>query len=295
MYATACPLDRELDGDDLIPNFTSNIGRFSGALLELDSKRQVRFVHLSAFEFFTEVRQSDLIRISEDRLAFVEFADSHRLLASICLSYLYLTVYHGPLSGSKRRVADVLEQVKKYPLLNYASEFWSFHVVDYLDHTAGFPANEKDQLLMGLASKFLSDGQAVMTWIEACWMFGRPPCIRYGLEDPSLDFYGIDSLPKGSAQNAPKDFALRSLSRLAIDLRELNTSWAHVLSVEPNEIWEPSISAFTTSQFWNRVSGSTITSFSGIMGDNLTSVCLKSRISPDGKRMAVVRMYFDRG
>ena len=39
------------------------------------------------------------------------------------------------------------------------------------------------------------------------------------------------------------------VSRFASQLSELETLWGHILAVQPNEIWEPSIYAFAQSEF----------------------------------------------
>lgn len=293
--AVVCPLDRAVEKDDSIPDFACNLGRFSGALLELDVSRNVRFVHSSAIVYFTRAYQSGPSSISPERSIHIDYNGSHRLLALISLSYLYFTVNHGPLSGSKRVVADVTQQSRMYPLLDYCSKYWSFHVLDYLDRVSNFPVDVEDLVLIGLASKFMSKPHAVMTWIEACWMFKRPPSIRYGREDPSLQNRGYD-LRHDPAKGVSKELAIAmsSLSMLAKDLSELNKSWAHVLCEEACEIWEPSISAFTTSIFWQRVSGSTVTSFGANLDTHLVSVCVQVGLSSDSSNMAIVRICFNR-
>lgn len=291
--AVVCPLDRAIEEDDAILDFSVSIGQFSGALLELDAKSQVRFLHSSAIEYITGGRQSGSNRTHQERGMLIDYSGGHRILALISLSYLYFTVHHGPLSGVKGVVADVRQQARAYPLLNYCSEYWSFHVLDYLQDLSNFPDSDEDRLLGQLASRFLSKAHAVMTWIEACWMFKRPPTIRYGRDDPSLEYFG-SSADTDSSRLTPKAFAMRNLSRLSKDLLDLNRSWEHILCEEPAEIWEPSISAFTASDFWQRVSGSTITSFTGRLDAEHLSICVKSRISTDGRKMAVVRQYFHR-
>ncbi|KAI0862908.1 hypothetical protein F4860DRAFT_102910 [Xylaria cubensis] len=247
MYAIAMPLDRMVELGDTIPDFAENLGRLSGVLLELDSRRYVQFVHLSALEYTTDSmeRLKDVSRASE---LVIDRASSGRCLASASLSYLYYTVQAGPLSGSRNVVPDVRSEARRLPFLDYAVKSWSGHVLDYLDQAENFPNDMEDEILIQLASKFLSQKASVMTWIEASWMFKRAPQIRNGRSDRSLQKY-IDTSFSAGTHISIIDMAYRSLATLSRDLGKLNSSWDHILVNEPNEIWEPSISAFNTSSF----------------------------------------------
>ncbi|KAI1123005.1 hypothetical protein F5Y10DRAFT_270507 [Nemania abortiva] len=272
MYAVAIPFDRKVELDDTIPNFAENIGRLSGALLELDSRRAVRFVHLSALEYMRESTGkskgvSQAIEIEIDR------ASSYHCLASASLSYLFYTVQAGPLSGSRGVVPNAELQAKRLPFLDYATKSWSRHVLDYLDQAENFPSSRDDEILFQLASNFLSHKECIMTWIEASYLFKRSPQIRDGRFDQLLQ-RDIDTPFSTITHISVLDAAYGSLTELSRDLAKLNSSWSHILMNEPNEIWEPSISAFNPSAFWSRVPG--------------------SKKSPDGKYIATLTLYFDR-
>lgn len=46
--------------------------------------------------------------------------------------------------------------------------------------------------------------------------------------------------------------------QLKLELDKLADSWQDVLQQAPNEIWEPSISAFQGSKFWKSAEGASV-------------------------------------
>jgi hypothetical protein len=291
-HAIAVPMDRAVEPDDLIPDFHRNLGSLSGALMELDSNGFVRFIHLSIVEYLADARRmggsgQDLPpEVATDR------STGHASLACRCLSYLYHTVKGQPLSGSSREVPEYASQVKKHPLLDYATEFWSHHVLECMEAFHSSSAGQMVKTMVQLASNFLSTKGLVTVWIEASWVFKRPPQIRHGPDDPFLK----ESLrmPAHLDSNLAQAWraASSTLRQLSGELAMLNTSWAHVLQNEPNEIWEPSISAFHQSPFWQRIPGARITArFEAESDPNHRSICLKTRLSPDGRYLGLVRLY----
>lgn len=294
-HAIATPTHRPLESDDLIPGFHQNVGPLSGALLELDADGFVRFVHLSVIEYLTDAKLRSHGQPFSSFL--VDKYASQVSLASCCLSYLYHTVKAEPLSGSSRRRPDIQVVIKKYPLLDYVTEYWSHHLLECicsLDSGEPTPPPEATQRLIELASGFLSSGRSILVWVEASWMFKRGPQIRNGPTD--VFFRQVPVKPLGSRHATIYPYgtlgkARATLLDLSRDLSELNSSWAHVLSKEPNEIWEPSISAFNQSRFWERVSGAHIAArFGEDPEPGYRSVCLKTRLSPDGQHLGLVRL-----
>lgn len=290
-YSIAIPMDRSIDSDDLIPNFSQKLGLLSGALLELDQNQCVRFVHLSVIEYLTN--STDLSSGNDASLEItVDMQGSHRSFACRCLSYLHYSVEANPLAGSPRIIPDPEVQVRRYPLLDYASEFWSFHVLQCLEDLTSSPISQDFTLLVGLASKFLSSKRSVMAWIEASWMFKRPPQIRHGLHDAFFQKH-----PQAPAQHDRQlksglETAWTALLQLCRDLSEMKNSWAHILMEEPNEIWEPSVSVFNQSPFWQRISGANIAArFEARPDGDHQSICLKTQLSPDGCRLGLIRLY----
>ncbi|KAI0543529.1 hypothetical protein F4679DRAFT_592790 [Xylaria curta] len=119
-------------------------------------------------------RPKDVSRASE---LVIDRTSSDRCLASASLSYLYYKVQAGPLSGSRNVVPYVRSEARRLPFLDYVVKSWSCHVLGYLDQAENFRNDREDEILIQLASKFLSQKAFVMARIEASWMFKRAPQI----------------------------------------------------------------------------------------------------------------------
>jgi hypothetical protein len=76
------------------------------------------------------------------------------------------------------------------------------------------------------------------------------------------------------------------MERLSSDLETLNASWSHVLKTEPNEIWQPSVSAFQQYDFWMRIARSRLQS---IGQDEKKYEVLCSQVSLDGLLLGIVK------
>ena len=286
----AMPLDRQLEVDDFVPDFRQNIGRISGALMEIGSDMIVRFIHVSFLDYIRDPKRLGRNTTSEGKTINTDETLAHASLAACCLSYLYYTIPHNPLGGSAQTTADPRYHTRKYPFLEYAVEFWSLHLLECIKKTNVADLLIKtDQLdpLIQLLPRFLSNTRAVTVWIEASWMFGHPPRIGEGSEYPRLQWQDTLSTSLGIQESSKLQKAFNILRHLAKDLQSLNRDWEKVLRNTPNEIWEPSISAFTQSPFWLSVTGSNITP----LALEKESICLISRVSKDGYRLGVVRLY----
>lgn len=76
-----------------------------------------------------------------------------------------------------------------------------------------------------------------------------------------------------------------------MDLSQLNEAWAEVLRHSPNEIWEPSISAFMKSKFWEMIPGSEVATLEPNDEDELTDyIVVESRVSADGTEIGVIKV-----
>jgi len=297
MYAIVIPMDRSVQQDDIIPNFAKTLSHMSGALMEIASDNTVRFIHLSVLEYITDPEQDHIGPSGADAGADAKGLAIHRSCACVCLSYLYYTVPAKPLGGSPQITPDRNLQRERYPLLEYASQFWSHHLLFCIRLAIAAPAKFLDDsfVIMDLVSSFISSKRAVTVWIEASWMNNHAPQIGSGPNE-NLLCKGFLS-PVHSRNTKGGDLiakALRHLQRLALDLESLNSSWTAVLKDTPNEIWEPSISAFTRSPFWMSVASSTVSHFVSNERVDGTSACLKSQVSLDGLRMGVVKLRLPR-
>jgi hypothetical protein len=286
----AMPLDRPVEHEDHIPNFSTNLGQISGALMELGNDMTVRFIHVSLFDYLRDTKRSQILQTTGHKLIDTDETLAHAVSAACCLSYLNYTIPHEPLGGSAQTVADPQLHREKYPFLEYAAQFWSAHLLDCMKNSKVLILLSNPELSMPiiqLASRFLSDTRAVTLWIEACWMFGFRPWIGTNAD------VMIGDLPiRFPLKNVPGEDQLKRafdiLRHLASDLELLNRDWGKTLRNAPNEIWEPSISAFTRSSFWLAVAGSTVEQITTEKG----SICLRSRVSSNGQHLGIARLLY---
>ncbi|KAI9775589.1 MAG: hypothetical protein M1839_000989 [Geoglossum umbratile] len=286
----AIPVSGPLEEDSVIPNFEKSLCLMSGALLEVATDQTVQFIHLSVAEYLSGPAEAG--RFSEGLgLQFVP-AFSDRYLAICCLSYLCYTITAEPLSGFSSITPDASDTERRYPALRYVAQYWSHHLSGSLNCSstshAPCPEDGSWQQVIQLAAAFLLDRRRVTVWIEASWLFGNPPNIRLPVEEQrALSRLGMLSPAEGELVSK----AFSHLERWSSDLEILNDSWAHVLKVNPNEIWEPSISTFTRSDFWLTVPGAKLTPIAA--SDNtgsLRSLLICSQVSANGREVGLVRL-----
>jgi len=283
------PVDRSITSEDLIPNLKDSLPLISGALLEVSSDMTVNFIHLSIKEFFIRPSSGALEHLDAHGFDF-QANQSHRYMASSCLSYFCYSVPPVPLSGTASVTPDVTVQDSRFLFLKYASSFWSHHLDCSLRGDA-----EHDQItdescswdhLTSMISKFLYNKSMVTVWIEASWLFGTPPKLIFSASQAEIRKFSLSIPP----QRLPQfQSVLENMRTLSSDLHILNASWRHVLQTEPNEIWQPSISAFQQSDFWTRIPGSNIIPLGQSPEDEYQLGVLCSQVSLDGSRIGIVK------
>ena len=287
-YALAIPPDRKFQPEDLIPQFEENLSRMSGALMETVSDNTVRFIHLSVLEYLLDRSSTHGgLKPLNGRYS-MNPASGYGLHARSCLSYLYYSVEHERLGDSIGTIPDRHIQKNRYPFLEYAARYWSSYLLDFVQMQFQSPGEKKEfsESIVRLATNLISSQKAIMVWIEASYMFeflpeiGNRPDQQQWLRETAV------IVSKG----APQKNAIRYLQRLSEDLQNLNSSWAAVLFSSPNEIWEPSVSAFTKSPFWVSIHGSKISRFQSKDSMKGSSISLKSQVSGNGRLLGVVRL-----
>jgi hypothetical protein len=288
-HALAIPVDRAMLPDDVIPNLSADISRISGALMETAADNTVRFIHLSVQEYLIDLGKSHTesglssTGISMGRLS------GHQAYCCYCLSYFYYTIAHEPLGGSSQIAADKVLQTNRYPFLEYAARYWGSHLLDFmqaLDQSSGEVKDIYFERTVKLASLFLSSPTTVTVWIEASYMLGVIPQI-WSLPHHEQWLKGRTPLVhEPSIQRRTVGY----LQDLAQDLQALNSAWSSVLLESPNEIWEPSVSAFTRSSFWAPIHGSSVSQFRSPQNPDDASTSLKSQVSSDGRLLGIARL-----
>ena len=281
---------------DYIVDFAQSLVLIYGALVETHEDGSVQFIHLSAKEHLTS---KEVLSTSFSPGNFhVDVGTAHLALTNYSLSYLLWDVPASPLSGSSKVAAHDAHLRNIYPLLEYALHWWE-HAVDGFNklNEGIFPHPGLSQLTQ-LLNLFLGRRPVVTLWIEACWTFSVNVHLR-SLED------SIARFRYKAAYSGLK--ALRNLiSKLCDDLDCLDKEWSHILTYEPNEIWELSNNIFRKSQFLIETNSGSISWLArdnsanlegGISNDPLVegtswaeqdslSVVLASQVSGDGSRLA---------
>ncbi|KAH0542496.1 hypothetical protein FGG08_003092 [Glutinoglossum americanum] len=284
----AIPLCGPLEADFVIPNFKKSLGPMSGALLEVSTDQTVRFIHLSVVEYLSGSAGVDEF---SKRLDFgFDPAFSDRYLAICCLSYLCHTIPAEPLSGCAQVTPSPDDQEIRFPILQYITQYWSHHLFSCLsclsEDNTPHSIDGSLQQLTELAAAFLFDKRKVTVWIEASWLFLHPPSIELPVEKlHSLCRFGVLSPSEGKLLSK----AFSHLERWSADLKELNNSWGNILKVTPNEIWEPSISTFTKSDFWLTVPGAKLTPIAA-PSKAKKSILICSEVSSNGREIGLIRL-----
>jgi len=285
--AVGIPLDRASTSHDNIPQLERFIGVMSGALLEIGTNGTVRFAHLSVRDFLTSARSGPSPAKSEFEISPLQV---HLRVAYACLSYLHHTVPSEPLSGSSQVIPDPDHQRKRFPVLEYAVQFWPNHVSKFCMSFLETKLEMNEPQLQEFSRMFVDTihNKAMMSlWIEAAWMFGTPP--SFGTLPELLAFTSKNNpLPKSS-----KDVffaASQYLKDFEAELALLESSWSRVLKDSPNEIWEPSINAFSTARFWKSFGGSKVKPIAQNNVKRRDMVLLQSQVSDTGDRLGVLRV-----
>ncbi|XXH00175.1 hypothetical protein Hte_006517 [Hypoxylon texense] len=289
-HAISLPFDRQQTRRDLIPNIRDSLGPLSGSLIELTRDGKAQFIHVSIREYYVEISSTQNQDATPSRL-FTGEDLANRNIAASCLSYIIYTVPPEPLSGSSQIIPNAQVTKGKHPFLEYSLEGWIKHFSRGLrpprgraESTAGGDVTWTQ--LSHLLNTFLTCEKFTTVWIEASWLYEKPPAV------PKLpDLNSIRSLltDHPEALRLIRD-SYKSLEELSRDLDTLHKSWSHILIKEPNEIWEPSIPAFTKSRFWVSTNKARVIkiSQSQMISEDFIVVC--SQLSQDGMRMGVVKL-----
>ena len=288
-HAVSVPTDRAQTKEDLIPRFEKYLGSLSGSLIELSNDNTVQFIHLSTQEYFTGTRESPEPRAGLKILTYHNSAD--RCIAISCLSYLNYTVPAEPLGGSTHIMPNLAYIRHKYPLLKYSVEYWTKHLVCsltkddfkelYVTEGRSWPQLAK------LVHLFLSEKRKVSMWIEASWLEKRPPSVSKPPEVASLSPNLVKAVGDSFHQLGK---AITDLKQLRIELKTLNKSWSHVLRSEPNEIWEPSVLAFTESHFWLNTTDARVIRLAPLKSNSRKCITLQSQVSVSGIEIGLIRL-----
>jgi hypothetical protein len=271
--------------EDFIQDFEEALLQLCGPLVELRRDKVVRFIHLSVAEYLTcPVDRSAMSSLS------VQLNHAHCSMANMALSYIMNEIPKGPLSGDASKRPDPSILVERYCLLRYVTTFWSKHAFHGWDNLVDKEKSGeitlqkayKDFLL--LLSKVVSDKKLVTVWIETSWMFETPPTVQALTSQLSR----ISGFIQSGAEITLEQL-VEKLKRFSKNLCLLNKQWGQTLAADPNEIWLPSINAFTDCEFWV---GTDAAKFSSLFcPEEGESILIVSQVSSDGKDVGIIKVW----
>jgi len=278
------PIDGPLTTGDVICDLGESIGHIFGGLLEVVAGQFVQFIHVSANEFFTSPATEVPLSSRQSRLQFSP-AEIELGVSLTVMSYLIYTVPARPLSGDMSAKADAENEKRRFPLLDYSTLFWSRHISGALLKSKTIqtdPALRKQgQQLINLLSRFLYNGDRICVWLEASWLFGRPPTMC-PLPEHSLLAMSVDEMDIHQVAN---DYLL-----LCDEIATLIDSWGYILKKEPHEVWGESISMFNKPKLLRRTGQSRLIHLTSPEINYDRSILLASHTSADGTKSASLRL-----
>ncbi|KAF5672847.1 NACHT domain-containing protein [Fusarium circinatum] len=151
--AITTTLSSAVDEYDTIPNFGKALSKMSGALIELDSERKARFVHVSVLEYLTDQSRQDQTLDSVSQLV-KERSLAQRSCASCCLAYLLYSIPAEPLGGGPQVIADRDLQKLRYPFLEYSAQYWDYHFSEFLLNLPSVLSQECDFAIYGITAAY---------------------------------------------------------------------------------------------------------------------------------------------
>jgi hypothetical protein len=294
--ATSFPR-KSTPGPDEIPNLEQTLGSFSGSLLESNPDGTVRFVHSSVKEYLQSAGAMLNMTKAAQEFGIIQ-ASTLLYLARTCIAYIETQIPTGPLSGSSQVTPSKHLIAGKYPFLDYCLKHWQNHVCIFMDlarsRTSCFGQVHRDGTLSDLLvelTTFIHNRKRVTTWIECSWLFDVPPNVAKVAS-------ATDALQSTGGSVTDRSTLLEDLAAnvrlLARDLGDLSSAWGQTLSITPNEIWEPSLSAFTPSKFLVGTQDCKVTRFTVSHGPGLFSTLVQTRSSEDGLEIGVVKLLIPR-
>lgn len=276
--------------DDTIPNFMDAIGPMTGALIEVTKERTVRLIHITVAEYLVSISSevpSDFK--NEDDFDFKP-AIVHRYVAATCLAYMSYTVPLGPYVDRRTSGAEFDTVLKDYPLLTYCSTYWVAHLREFIHNfelsscTGGLRISQE---LGERATSFLSDKSKFTSWTEIFWHLLCPNEVWAMQHFDWKNFPSI--LPDSSIR-----YAASLLHEAYQEHQVLAKTWGDLLEKYPEEIWQPSISAFSNSKLRKSLGQAEVSSIlnkSMILHD---SVVLQTKCSSSGNTIGILQAHYPR-
>lgn len=277
----------------IMRNLGEDLPIICNSLVEVDKNNSVRFLHGSFRDFLTDPEQKVLTGPF-----FVNENHAHLKYAILGLSHILYDIPRGPLDGNGRASVEVETLNDSFPFLEIALR-WVYHARlsfrERFAYTSEHSSVQAQRQFFSLVSRFLDEKLTVTTWIEAIWSFKLSPSL-----DELVDSLSVDG------EKCPDILTLSNniygqLRKLSEDLNRLNSEWGHLLEPDPGSIWRSSMTAFTSSTFWNNPTSTTVTSLvpselSTTMGGNGSrpkrcAILVQSQVSDSGEILGIVLVF----
>ncbi|RSL53953.1 hypothetical protein CEP53_007589 [Fusarium sp. AF-6] len=182
--ALAIQIGRKTTQGREIANFEQHLVRNTGALVEVAGDNTVKFIHTSVLEFFMGAMEDSAVLPTRQPELKVDANGVQCAIASTCLSYL---IFNGPKAPISTVIGPPVTPqmiVAKYPLILYATQFWSYHAFRSIEQWE-IVSNKIDvghdppkRGLVQMMTAFLSNKPVVTTWTEIAWTAGHEPCLN---------------------------------------------------------------------------------------------------------------------
>ena len=265
---------------DFIQNFETVLSQMCGSLVEIRRDGTVDFIHVSVLEYLTHREEGPPGVLTP---FYISISSSEVSMTGLCLSYLADEVPHGPLASSSTLTPQRVVVETRLPLLSYVSEWWPWHagrIFMLLEHSDG--CTQLNTAITAI-NTFIRNKVLVTTWIEALFLFRQEPKLTMLVSNVNL-FGGRPF--SSSAREALQ--LVDTLGRFSTEVSNLYQKWYNVLTYQPNEIWGPSIQAWSQSEFLVREDLATITSLNSKSDKDW--FLISSQVSLDGCEVGMVKI-----
>ncbi len=272
--------DRPATSFDFIQNFESVLPQLCGSLVEIRGDGTVDFIHVSVLEYLT---QRDEVRHAVLKPFNIGFQSAEVSMTVLCLSYLTYEVPNGPLASSSAFTPqrDVVET--RLPLLSYIAEWWPWHAGRCFMLLGPSGSCAPLHTVITAIKVFIKNKILITTWIEALFLFRQVPKLTTLVSNVALF---CDRLLSSSATEALQ--LADTLERFSTQVGSLYERWHKVLVSQPNEIWCPSIQAWSQCEFIFDESLATVTPLSS--EDKRDWILISSQVSSDSNEVGMFKV-----
>jgi hypothetical protein len=252
------------EGTRSLEGFPDTVVAVCGGFVECHSahpeenpdSRPVRFIHLSIKEYLTKAPSCNINRSGElQGLAILTSSfQANVRLATLCVEYLTYSMPAESLSvnfGSRMCRTNV---ELAFPLGNYVVSHWTDHLLATESTVATTRSIEQDgpgdyKKLVSTLCTFLSQPKVLTTWIEACYIFDRPPPFR------NLSEWAASTPQSSWGILVPEVSEVATeVEKFSSYLMKLSHDWGLQLERDPGCVWVE-VGAFTPSPFVVQNSG----------------------------------------